>query len=536
MTSRHRIYEALDENSVGDVEKVFQNITTLIERNSGVNDFKIVSSDCYNNNAPFKSDQFTRFRITDSSMDIIDISKGFITMTVNIDIQFLFDNLDATEESAQYLNSCVFFIGFKSASHIVNVYNVYSNGRLTACKNTKAKFEQAIVYNCKAKEEKYARPGMYTPHEKVLEMSNCVAGCYVKIPEFVDRNTKQVVTMDLVMQIDDLCPLSAFSLYPRFLTGELEVEMSMNLIQNMVFCQIPIAVAMENSDSTMTNAAVYYNGELDSRFHACGDYATCYIPYKKDAEPEGLKKTSLTIIPSNLTVETARSYVHGFNIKDTCKKNIVSIFNQNNFVLPGQWIEHYTFSQLPNQTDIKTNIQLSLWNASQIVMTFPNSPNQLTVSRNPHLEAVQCHINDRILPDKFFKTTDRAHAEMILSALGMDSLFSAADELIESLTKDRNKVGTWTLCKKDDSDYMLVFDLERSGSGTFCDGMSGQSIPINFQANFMYNVENPHYYHMVNGQKELRRQNINLFIVSDAFWVFEPGKGGDFVKDGNTIF
>ena len=536
MTSRHRITEALNETSMADCEKVFHHLCTgLIEKNSGINDFKIVSSDCYNNNAPFKADQFTRFRITDTSMDIVDISKGFITMTVNVDVQFLYDNLQATQESTTGMESTVFFIGFKSASHIINVYNVYSNGRLKACKQTKAKHEQAIVYMSKAKEEKIARPGMYSPHEKVLEMSDCVAGAYIKLPPFNDRNTKQVVTMDLVMQIDDLTCLNAFSYYPRFLTGELELEVSMNLINNMVWCQIPLSTAIENTDPDSSSTLVHYNSYMDTRFHQCGDYATCYIPYRKDIEPDGFKKTSLTIVPSNLTVETARSHVYGFNIKDTSKQNIAKEFSENGFVMPAQHIEHYTFSQLPNQTDIKTNLQVSLWNCAQVVMTFPNSPNQLTVSRNPHLEAVQCHIADRIIPDKFFKTTDRAHAEMVLSALGMDSLFSAADELIEALTKNRGKVGTWTLTKKDDSDYMLVLDLERAGSGCFCDGLSGQSIPINFQANYMYNVENPHYYHIVNGVKELRRQNINVFFISDAFWVFSPN-GGEYIKDGNSVY
>ena len=91
MSSRNKIYECLDENSRGDVEKYFHHLCTMIEENSGTHEFTITSADCYNNNAPFKENQFTRFNLT-NSMDIIDISKGFITMRVNVDVQFLYDN------------------------------------------------------------------------------------------------------------------------------------------------------------------------------------------------------------------------------------------------------------------------------------------------------------------------------------------------------------------------------------------------------------------------------------------------------------
>jgi hypothetical protein len=170
-------------------------------------------------------------------------------------------------------------------------------------------------------------------------------------------------------------------------------------------------------------------------------------------------------------------------------------------------------------------------NASQLIFTFPNTSNQLTVTRNPHLEAVQCHVNDRVIPDKFFTTLDNSHSEMILTALGMDTLFSAADELIESLTRDRKTYKTWTLKKKDDSDYMLIFNLERFGSGCFCDGMSGTNVPINLDANYLHSTENPHYYKMEpDTSKTFHSHNINLIVLSDAFWVCGPN-GCEFIKN-----
>ena len=529
MSTRHRIDEALTSERMGDVEKYFHSLVTMIDANSGQNDFKLITSDCYNVNAPLKADRFTTFQLTDRAVDIVDISKGFLHMKVNVDVQFLYKNLDNNTEN-DLKDACYFFVGFKSGSHIINNYNIISNGKLTSCKNTKCKHEQAITYSCKSKEERAARPGMYSSHENVRNMSDCVCGTYVKLPPIAEKDSIKTVSFDVVIQIDDLLPLSCLSYFPRFLCKELELQLSCNLLQNMVFCQVPFKSVIERNvlnNYQLHNVPfkdVYHMpiGEMDCRFTQCGDYAASYLSYGTQWYP-----VDTSIVVSNLEIIEAKSYVYGFNIKEETKANLVREFQTNNFIVPAQWIEHYTLSQLPTTNNIRTNIQVPMFNACQVIMTFPNSGNQLSVSRNPHLEAVQCHISDRIIPDKFFSTIDRQHSEMTIANLNLDSLFSASEETIESLIRDRGEYNTKTLKMIDDSDYMLVFNLERFGNGCFCDGMTGNPIPINLTANFMKSTRNPHYY---DKDGKLQVQNINLFIVQDAFWQFGP-EGGRFIKD-----
>ena len=534
MATRHRIDNALSNIAMGDVEKYFAELSNIIENNSGTNDCKMISHDCNNTAVPVHGGQFTRFKLTDQAMDIVDISKGYIMMKLEMDIQFDVQ-YEGTQDTANYRP--IYFIGFKSGSHIIEIYNVYSNGVLTACKQTKSRHEQAITYNSKAKEERVGRPGMYSTHEKVREMSDCICGAYIKAPKYEDRNKIQTITFDIIIQVDDLLPFSAFEYFPRFMVGDLELELSASLYQNMVWCPVPQSYIQLNSELEIPFNAEVYNSiighekDSDMRFTQCGDYADCITPYKA----AGVNETSdiahglMTIKPTNLVIREAKSYIHGFNIKNEAKHNIVNMFGNKNLVIPAQWIDHFTFSQLPTTNSIRTNIQTALFNACQVIMTFPNSANQLTVSRNPHLDSIQCQISDRIIPDKFFSTLDKAHAEMIIANLNMDSLFSAPDELIEALTKDRS-VGI-TLKKLDDSDYMLVFNLERFGNGCFCDGITDNPVPINFQANFIKGTENPHYYQ--NGK--FLQHNVNLFIVSDAFWICNQN-GCQFIKDVATKF
>lgn len=540
MATRHRIDNALKNIPMGDVEKYFSELGNIIETNSGTHDCKIISHDCYNTAAPVHSNQFTRFKLTDQAMDIVDLSKGYIAATLEMDVMITSPYSQFMEYSTSSYKDAAFkqffFIGFKSSAHIIDVYNVYSNGLLTNCKQTKARHEQFITYASKAKEERAGRPGMYSPHENVREMSECVCGAYIEMPKLADRGKPVKITFDVVIQIDDLLPFSAMEYYPRFLTGDLELEISPSLTQNMVFCAISPLAAI---DLGLYNCSVpgYFNtfkgcdGRMDYKFHACGDVTTAYVPYVSSSgeeDPDRITNLDFTLTPSNLKIVHAKSYIHGFNIKSQVKQNLTTMFADKNLVIPAQWVDHYTFSQLPTATSIRTNIQIGMFNATQAIITFPNTPNQLVVSQNPQLEAVQCQISDRIIPDKFFSTLDKAHAEMILENLNLDSMFTAPESLIEALTRKRqlNQYGEPICSGKDDSDYMMVFNLERFGSGCYCDGLTDNPVPINFQANFIDGTKNIHYYK----GNDFVPQNLNLFVVSDAFWVCNRN-GCQFVKD-----
>ena len=619
MATSRRIQDIVYNHPTGDVEGYFKYLDDMISVNSGNHDYRILSHDSYQISVPVPENQATKFRITDPSMDIVDISQGYINLKCKIDLEYKAVKPGgaeaSTDRTATYAdNFTYFFIGFKSAAHIIDQYNVFSNGRLTACKQTKSKYEQTVVYNSKAKEEKRARPGMYSAHKDVLKMRDCVCGQYVQV-----KSTTKTVTLnlDLIIQIDDLLPFSAMTYYPRFAVRDLEIEIICNLQKCMVFCQVPYEEVIKNrcafgydngktdhtvlGDEMLNNVNHVLNEAvatqvqalsvipliqamehpiempmhkllMDTRFHQCGDYARCLLGLVENATPasggavgttglpqnvklSGKNDANLaygmvsdyycTFKPTSLTINEAKSYVFGFNLNQEAKQKVnIMLEKMGQLKIPAQWVDHTSFPQQAGTYQLKMNTMMNLYECGQLIITFPNSVDQLTVSRNPMLDAVKCQIDDRIVPDKMMSTYDKAHTEMTLTALGFDSLFAAPPELIQSLSyKEEWKASHFRIKHEDDSNYMFVADLERSGAGIFHDGFSKSNCAINFDGTYHHATDNPHYYEYnptlgtyaeTAKSFALHKVSPNIFSVSDAYWAFGPN-GGEFIKDAQTL-
>ena len=116
MATRHRIDNALKTITMGDVEKYFSELSNIVENNSGTHDCKIISHDCYNTAAPVHSNQFTRFKLTDQAMDIVDLSKGYISATLEMDVMISSSNGNYERTSSSSAKEAAFkqffFIGF----------------------------------------------------------------------------------------------------------------------------------------------------------------------------------------------------------------------------------------------------------------------------------------------------------------------------------------------------------------------------------------------------------------------------------------
>ena len=83
-----KIKEALSNTKTGDIEAYFDEMSKIIEKNSGTHENKLIIADCYNVPAPVALGNYTYFKLSDANCDIISLDKSYITAKMHYDMAF----------------------------------------------------------------------------------------------------------------------------------------------------------------------------------------------------------------------------------------------------------------------------------------------------------------------------------------------------------------------------------------------------------------------------------------------------------------
>ena len=89
MSTRQRIDGIINTYPSGDVEDYFSHMNNLMQLNSGNNSYHMATHVSFASPAPLKNGTSqTKFMITDSGMDVVDMTKGLISLRVKVDFEF----------------------------------------------------------------------------------------------------------------------------------------------------------------------------------------------------------------------------------------------------------------------------------------------------------------------------------------------------------------------------------------------------------------------------------------------------------------
>ena len=541
MSANHKINRAYGGMPSGDVIKYFQNIKHIIEDNDGTHDCKIITSDAYSPSCPIALPQFTKLKLTDPSVDIVNIDKGYVEF--NVDARITLNIQESNHDVFNDVKDLFYvFVGLKSALNFIDQYKIYSNGRLTSAQQTRAIYETMAVRAVKPDNELH-RPGMYTRFEDVKKMSDCVCGTYLKLSELMTAPVD--VTFNFVAQIDDLLPFSAMEYYPRCaIEGDLELEIKQLIHGNFVWCPVSVKTGAEKllremstiNPSTFNTAITKARGyegimaadQFGNEFCQCDDYMKIILPVKyagtgeSDTNANTLLLTPFTcsVSISNPVITQCKSYIHGFNISDEAIRGIREVVNQA-YVLPAQWIDVNILPQNVSQVGIRGNTVLPLNNATALILTYPRTGNQITVSKNPLQDAISVHVGDKIIPDKVMSTTDRCFAEMMLENNELDTLWQATPSFLRGFNEEDAKDKP----QGDATDFCFVANLERFSNGMVFDGITDNNCQITVSSNHL-SASSP--YAKPDGT-HLNDNHVNVLVLSDCYWIITP-EGLDLVK------
>ena len=117
MSSSRTIHDIITPYPMGDVEHYFRNVNNMISINSGKHDYKHITHSSYAISTPVPENMNTRFKLTDTQFDIIDISQGYLSLKCTMDVTLSMNNNRKQNGKTYYTtinrNGTYFFVGFK---------------------------------------------------------------------------------------------------------------------------------------------------------------------------------------------------------------------------------------------------------------------------------------------------------------------------------------------------------------------------------------------------------------------------------------
>ena len=75
----NKITQVLWVLQIGDIQEYFNEIDKIIQLNNDINDNKMLIQECYNKLTLITYNQYTKFHLSDTCLEIINIDKSNIT-------------------------------------------------------------------------------------------------------------------------------------------------------------------------------------------------------------------------------------------------------------------------------------------------------------------------------------------------------------------------------------------------------------------------------------------------------------------------
>lgn len=537
------IPKTLVAKETGNLVDFFKSYDNIVQKNSGIHDSKCLTIECLEPQCPIPEGTYTKVKLTDESVDVVNLDKSWISMKVQATVTLEFAKKDM-EEGTKIPLPTFAFVGLKSSSHIIEGYRILNSNRKTGCEQTQALYENAIVHFLKPHEETQGRPNIYTPWENAYNFSTSVCGAYLNDVTFAqaapwkNRNVQRTVTFDLTIPLDDILPLSNISMYPNYLFGNLQLEFKTTKQKNFVWCFVNQQAVMNAAkmlhSSVLFNNASFVEAKTDKCFYACGDTVHpqfCYYIQGDTPTMVGDVKTmvgDVKVSVSDLTIVECQSNINGFRIKDTVKKQLLDKYSQQTLIIPSQFIDYQQANKGPTSSVLHTSTSYTLNNVSNICVTFPQTENEVVISKNPFMSAFQLYVDNKPYPETVGSTTSSRYCEYVLSNSHLDSLWCANKSLLFALCQRSDGIGNDGnyVLERDGTNYCFNASTERlcNGEGIFCDGLTKDISLIRLDG-------------LIDSGSKYKGEEVpspHLFYIQTTFWVCNAS-GVQYVMNDDTF-
>ena len=125
-----KVTQTLRTPNSGDIIKYFTEIDNFIQDNDDIQDNKILSQECYDKSPQIRLGNYTKFHLSYSLIDIINIDKCYLKCNMKYIIEANSESSNITfDNTLKDLDFFKIFVLFKSVTHNIEVYRIYINNQ-----------------------------------------------------------------------------------------------------------------------------------------------------------------------------------------------------------------------------------------------------------------------------------------------------------------------------------------------------------------------------------------------------------------------
>ena len=557
-----------------------------LSKNDGTHSFSITQNKCYNHEAPFDDSQETFIKITSNEHDIHQLRDTYLHMVFDVEFTITRSLTVKNNTVAIVHNSgapSYLFLGWRNSSEVFRQIEVMNQEFNTGYLQRECGREGFAMGTYKTMEEKKNQKFVHSLYEDVIRHQHGVCGGYYEITSDINNGaTLTISNVEVIVPITDIPAFQYMDELPGLL-GDIVLKFFVNR-NSMVWAQVDPyltyqAEAKANGvTSELDNKYKYI--AYNPKFNQVGNKGVVITNYTTPTQAQDqtheVSPGEITLRVNSLTCTKCVCDCYGYNVQDDVKTILLDTFR--NFYIPCKQVDVVNFTtpiwrshkvhyievekqkvpvldedgkqvyeddgktpktqekdvevlkekdaDVPDKITYTSDLTLPLRNVSDILLVFPKNQQDQTVFQNPVLQKLQLRINGKQFPKEPFEDTSGARFTAIQIRAGYNEKYCEIDkEWLDSI----NRNIYWTGYQFNDSACVIRFQLKRNcpdGREMVYDGIETGTENVNLQLSFVASKET---------DKELIKNNPQLWLVRDTFWTASAQNGLKYYKYGSAL-
>jgi hypothetical protein len=394
----------------GNIEKFYHKLKTIVSTNDGKRDPRNQVAFCHDPQAPFDFGTKTQIDVVNTTFNITNIRKSFITAEVHF--MFRLTGLNPAIAVGDVDHVGKLFVGWKYSGQAVRRLQLYNRTQMLTYQQEHTVQEAVAFSVVRPHTARDRKRFIHTLYENAVQYMPDICGVYINLADLADGTAKEY-SFEINIPVVDFLALQCFNKwFDEF--GSLMLELYFTA-ESMVVCTCNPQDVLEYKQYLQSDAITNptFAGDFTKFTLEFTNVGKVFNTFTNIVSGAGADAGTATFTVGQCIASVDRAWMRqltctnrGFMITDRCRQAIRSIVGPEGLVIPGEYLDWHGFPDGPNVNGVQTSLNIPYENVAEAILVFPEGEGQYnTCYHNPMFEQLAMTIGQIKIPDQPYSTT-----------------------------------------------------------------------------------------------------------------------------------